>query len=263
MTAIANVGLYRSDKHLYWCDGVGPVPGVTTVLRELNKPAIIEWAKRETARCAVENYDFVADLIVRGGKPAAADWLAGIPDYQRDSAGDLGSAVHRLAEDISRQRQISVPEEQVPYVQGYRNFIEDYHPDFLSLERMVWSARGYGGTFDWIAKIDGRRILGDTKTSKRIYWEVALQLAALAFADHIGITNDPKRYPLPHFDGFAVLHIRPELYARGYRLIDVNVTPAEFELFCALLVSYQWRQTRGRLVLGESVPLPKKEIVAA
>jgi hypothetical protein len=259
MNGIPSVGLYRTDRHLYYRDGVGPVPGVTTVLREMNKPAIIEWAKRETARCAVDNYDFVSDLIVRGGKPAAAAWLASIPDYIRDTAADIGSSVHRLAEDISRDRKVDISDEQLPFLDGYRNFLADYEPKFLSLERMVWSDRGYGGTYDWIARIDARRILGDTKTSKAVYAEVALQLAGLGFADHIGLTNDPKHYPIPAMDGFAVLHIRPELYARGYRLIEVDVTRAEFDLFCALLSAYRWRQDRAKAVIGEQIPVPVRE----
>jgi hypothetical protein len=58
-----SVGLWRNERHQYFWNGEGPFPGVTSVIKVIDKPAIVGWAKRETARCAVDNYDFVADLI--------------------------------------------------------------------------------------------------------------------------------------------------------------------------------------------------------
>jgi hypothetical protein len=250
---VPTVGLFRDEKHRYYWEGTGPFPGVTTVIRALDKPAIIEWAKRETARCAIDNYDFVADLIKRGGPKAAADWLSRIPDYQRDSAGDLGSAVHRLAEDISRGEQVSVTDEQRPFVNAYRRFLVEYQPEFKSLERMVFSEKGYGGTFDSIAVIRGETYLIDTKTSKAVYAETALQLAGLAFADFCGLPGDPKKYRIPKVTKFAVLHIRPDAYAKGYRLIEYRVTQTDYEAFLACLTLVNWR--KDAVPIGESVQL--------
>lgn len=153
-TRVPTVGLFRDDRHRYYWNGEGPYPGVTTIIKALNKPEIIEWAKRETARCAIENYDFVADLVKRGGPDAAKAWLASIPDFVRDTAGDIGTAVHRHAEDISRKREITVAAEVLPYVKAYRQFLTDYQPEFISLERFIFNrTHGYGGTFDWIARL--------------------------------------------------------------------------------------------------------------
>lgn len=260
-TRVPTVGLFRDDRHRYYIDGKGPYPGVTTVMRALDKPAIIEWAKRETARCAVDNYDFVADLIKRGGPKAAADWLARIPDFQRDTAADMGSAVHRLAESISRGLSPDYTEEQVPFIDGYRRFLEDYQPDFISLERMVFSeTHGYGGTFDSIAKIAGHTYLIDTKTAKGSYSETALQLAALANADFCGLPGDPKRYKIPPIERYAVLHIRPDQYARGYRLIEYRVGPDDFAAFLACLTLTNWRVNAQPI--GESIPRPQVAEVA-
>lgn len=257
-TRVPQVGLFRNGNHQYFWNGKGPYPGVTTVIRALDKPAIIEWAKRETARCAVENYDFVAGLIERGGPKAAQAWLASIPDYVRDAAGDLGSAVHAKAEQISRSDVATiVPDEQVPYVNAYRQFLADYQPDFKSLERYVFSELGYGGTYDWLARINGQMVLGDTKTSKDVYPETSMQLAALGNADWIGLPNDPKQYRIPKIDRYAVLHIRPDKYARGYRLIDFRVGSDEYEAFLACLRLTTWKAT-NRAVIGETVPMPEE-----
>jgi hypothetical protein len=271
-TRVPTVGLFRDDRHRYYLDGTGPFPGVTTVMRALDKPAIIEWAKRETARCAVDNYDFVADLIKRGGPKAAADWLARIPDFQRDTAADMGSAVHRLAELETRRRAAGhegvssiaddITPEQEPFINAYRRFIEDYSPMFKSLERMVFSeTHGYGGTFDFIADIAGSTYLIDTKTAKGSYAETALQLAALANADFCGLPGDPKRYKIPPIERFAVLHIRPDLYARGYRLIEYRVGPDDFAAFLACLNLTNWRVNAQPI--GESIPRPEPEVAVA
>lgn len=263
-TRVPTVGLFRDDRHRYYIDGKGPYPGVTTVIRALDKPAIIEWAKRETARCAVDNYDFVADLIQRGGPKAAADWLARIPDYARDTAADMGSAVHRLAEKETRAKAAGfggitddgITPDQMPFVTAYRQFIEDYSPMFKSLERMVFSeVHGYGGTFDFIAEIAGATYLIDTKTSKASYAETALQLAALANADFCGLPGDPKRYKIPPIERYAVLHIRPDQYARGYRLIEYRVGPDDFAAFLACLTLTNWRVNAQPI--GESIPRPQ------
>jgi hypothetical protein len=264
-TRVPETGLFRDVKHRYYWNGEGPYPGVTTVIRALDKPAIIEWAKRETARCAVDNYDLVGELIARGGPKAAADWLKSIPDYIRDTAGDLGSGVHEKAEAISRSQEVTVPVEQIPYVTAYRRFLTDYAPDFISLERYVFSEKGYGGTYDWLARMVIRNrkvvVLGDTKTSKDVYPEISMQLAALGNADWIGLPEYPKKYPIPKIDTFAVLHIRPDKYARGYRLIEYRVGPDEYDAFLACLRLTNWKATNAS-VIGETIPMPVQEKAA-
>jgi len=261
-TRVPTVGLFRDDRHRYYIDGAGPYPGVTSVIKALDKPALIEWAKRETARCAIDNYDFVQDLRQRGGDEAARKWLASIPDFQRDTAAQLGSAVHAAAERISRGQDLEVLPEHLPYIQAYRRFLDDYAPDFKSLERMVFSEKhGYGGTFDSIAVIAGQTFLIDTKTSKSVYEETAMQLAALANADFCGLPGDAKRYKIPRIQRYAVLHIRPDQYARGYRLIEFRVTDADHDAFLACLRLTNWR--KDSRPIGESVPRPEQEVAAA
>ena len=260
-TRVPTVGLFRTENHRYYWNGAGPFPGVTSIIKALDKPAIVGWAKRETARCAVDNYDFVADLVKRGGPEAAKAWLASIPDFQRDTAADIGSRVHQLAEDISRGLDKELKDDEIPFANGYRRFLQDYQPDFKSLERMVFSeAHGYGGTFDSIAVIAGKTYLIDTKTSKSVYEETAMQLAALARADWGGLPGDPKKYRIPKVDRYAVLHIRPDQYARGYRLIEFRVTDADYDAFLACLTLTNWR--KDSKPIGESVPRPTTEEAA-
>jgi hypothetical protein len=261
-------GLHRNDKHYYSWNGGPWKPGVTSIADVADdKGGLINWAKRETARCAVDNYDFVADLIKRGGRDGAIQWLSGIPDYIRDTAGDLGTRVHILAEQIARGADPEMTDEERQFVTGYRNFLADYQPVFESLEGMVYSEEhGYGGTYDAIARIGAKRYLLDYKTSRTVQAKTAIQLAGYAMADFVGRPNDPRKYGarklgLDAFDGFAVLHIRPEQYERGYRLIEFRVGPLEWAAFLRAKALSEWRK-QSKNVIGESVPRPALEEAA-
>jgi hypothetical protein len=234
-------GLTRTADHRYQWNGGPFVPGATSVLRVLEKPALVQWAKNETAACAIRNYDFVTELRRRGGDPAAIKWLAAIPDFQRDTAADLGSAVHTLAEQIVRGGDVTVPEEQVPIVDGYRRWLDDAKPDKIRVERMVYSEQGYGGTLDVICQLDGQTWLLDIKTGKGVYDETRLQLAAYGHADWIGQPDDGRKYRVPKIDRYGVLHLRPDKYATGYALVEFAVNDDDFQAFLACLRLTSWR----------------------
>lgn len=254
MTRVPTAGLFRDAQHRYYWNGEGPLPGVTGVIGVLDKPAVVAWAKRETARCAVDNHQFVEDMLARGGKPAAIEWLSRIPDYQRDTAADLGSAVHRHAESLAHGNALTVEPEHSAHVVAYQRFLADHRPTFVAVERMVANlTAGYGGTFDAIADIGGVRWLLDIKTSKGAYAETAMQLAAYANAEFIGDVGDPRRYAIPQIDRYGVVHIRPEQYARGYALIPYSVGQTEYDAFLACLTLTRWKAQRAASVKGEPV----------
>jgi hypothetical protein len=253
---VNTLGLLRTDRHdYYWCDGettVGPMPGVTGVLRIIDKPAIATWAKTETAKCAIRNWDMLEKMISAGGSDAAVAWLSRIPDYQRDVAARLGSSVHRLFEMAMRGTAIEPTPEEQPFVDGAARFIKDYDPKIISLEKGVINLKlQYGGTYDLLLRLDGELWLVDLKTSKGTYAETALQLAAYGGAEFIGLPDDPKPYPMPHVDRYAVLHLRPDAYPEGYRLIEYRVGKPEWRAFQAALELSRW--SRSAKPVGEPV----------
>jgi hypothetical protein len=163
------VGLVRDARHRYSWNGGPLYPSVTTVLGIKDKPALVGWAKRETAACAVRNLDVLERMVRSGGAQAAVDWLKRIPDYARDASADLGSAVHAAAEAIARGEPVPLAEEVGPFIAAYRrDFLETFQPRFIAVESMVCSERyEYGGTADAFAEIDGEIWLLDYKTGRR------------------------------------------------------------------------------------------------
>lgn len=256
------IGLHRTPKHFYiWEDGE-PVPGITSIIATLDKPALVGWAKRETAMAAVRNWDTVAKMVAQqppveeqlAYHPAMA-YLKATPGYQRDAAALAGTTVHAIAEDYAKGQEPTIPAEYAAFAEAFiRDFIEKHRPVFhpLYVEAMVYhegdrDCLPYGGTMDLFCQIDGETWLIDHKTNKSgAYPETALQLAAGRYAQFIGRPDDPKRYAIPPATRFGVLWIRPE----GAELIPYSVTPRDFQAFTALRLAWDWVNNRSKEVKG-------------
>jgi hypothetical protein len=253
-------GLVMSQDHRYWFNGEGPRPSVTTILEVLSKPALVYWKGQEVARAILR--DPVAfHNEVRNGDEYAIKWAMQKSDEQRDRAAKLGSSIHLLADMVSRPSEkavegFQVSDEEKPYLEAWRAFtafLEAQGASIVSSEHAVWGD-GYAGTYDLIVQMPGQHEgqinwsksqmwLIDIKTSKGIYPEYALQLAAYGHAAGIILPNDPKLYPMPHIDRYAVLHLRPDAYPQdGYRLIEYPVTEREYFSFISALDLYEWRK---------------------
>lgn len=261
-------GLYRDAKHFYTAGypdiQQGRVPGITTVIGVLDKPALVGWAKRETAIAALRNWDAVRAMVEQyppSGELAfhpAVSFLKATPGYQRDAAADLGTRVHAIAEAVAKGEKPRVDDDTMAFAEAYiRDFLEPYKPKFHALytEAMVYhsgadgSSLPYGGTMDTFCEIDGTVWLIDYKTTKSgAYPETALQLAAGRFAEFIGRAGDPKRYPVPNVGRCGVLWVRPE----GAELIPYRVTAREFQAFTACRLLWDWVNLRSKEVKGEA-----------
>ena len=267
------MSLRRTDKHFYLLDNEDPVPGITSIIGVLDKPALVAWAAEQAGRGAVEYGDMIAAHvghettemtcpICTSGKPwhKTADdrlgsWLRGLPYAKRDAAGNAGTAVHAIAEAIAKGETPDVTKYE-DFTRAFMvDFVEKYHPTFHSLyvEAMVYHAGDdgtilpYGGTMDLFCRIGDETWLIDHKTTKSgIYPETALQLAGGRFAQFIGLPDDPKRYPIPKVDRCGVLWIRPE----GAELIPYDVTPREFQAFAAARMAWDWVNHRAKEVKG-------------
>lgn len=247
MSGFQSVGLHRTAKHEYYWNGRGPLINVTGVVGTLDKSGpLVGWAKRETAACAVRNLDMLGTMIAKGGPEATIKWLSAIPDFQRDTAADLGTAVHARAEDIAKGRLISLTAEEAPFVAAYQRFREDWQPAYVAVEFMVCSLRyGYGGTGDLLAVIDGELWCIDLKTGKNVYSETGLQLAGLGYADFIGKPGDPVQYPIPKVKRWGVLHLRPD----GYQLVPFKVTRATHRAFLQALRLRAWADEDAKRIM--------------
>lgn len=262
-SSVPPVGAFMTEDHRYYFNGQGPYPSVTTYLKILDKPAVYQWAKRTVAEFAVKQIVELQNRIGIQGPEEAAKWLASLPEYQRDTAGKLGTGVHLLADMVSRASEsdaetFQVSPEVLPFLMGFKSFLSVYGAEnIVSSEKMVLSRQdGYAGTFDLLMRLPEclsrtdavpdcavRELwLLDLKTSKGYYPEYALQLAAYANAEGIILPGDPNLYTLPPVQRAGVLHLRPDQYPdTGWRLIEYPITNRDYVAFLACVELWQWK----------------------
>jgi hypothetical protein len=249
------LGLSRTAGHVYsfntGSEVFSPLPSVTTVIGVIDKSGpLLGWAKREVSNAALRNLDVLSKMVLTAGPESAARWLATIPGYQRDTAADIGTRIHRLVEQLARGTEPEVTAEEAPFVAGYRRFLAAYQPRFLAVEEMVCSLRHqYGGTLDALAIIGGETWMLDVKSGAGVYPETALQLAGYANADFIGRPGTPRRFRLPRASRFGVVHVRPE----GARLIEYRVGRDTFAAFLEARRLYAWQHGPAKTAVGAVV----------
>lgn len=212
--------IFNAGSHTYRLDG-HPVPGVTSVLKVLDKPALPRWAAGEVAAYVADFPDGVENLRVMGRDPMVAA-LKGIPWAKRDEAARRGKEVHGFAERIVAGEALDVPDVLADYVDSAIRFMDDYGIEPVATERPVGSRTyAYAGTFDLIADSSRHpRAIYDYKTSgSGIYAETAYQNTAYAFADFAVIGDTERPMASFHIEKSFGVWLRPD----GY-----DVYPLEF-----------------------------------
>lgn len=225
-------------------------PGVTSVVGMLPKPFLTFWAAKVVAETAVESLSEVVGLALRDPK-GAVDYLKGAPRRSTAGSAETGTAVHDLFERIAKGEDVGrIHPEYKVYVDHFREFLDEFEPEFLFLEETVWSESvGYAGSFDAMARIDGDLYVLDWKTTKSgVHEEVALQLSAYRNADYL-VRPDGSRIPMPEIDGGAVLHVRPE----GWGLYPVKCDETVFDYFKHLRHVFDWDKDFKGTVIGPPV----------
>ncbi|MCW2924402.1 MAG: nuclease superfamily protein [Thermoleophilia bacterium] len=245
------------------CKGEGAkferVPAVSTILSELNKPALVHWAARMAA-------DAVAEELQRRGAERL-DLAAVIPASEfalvcqlaqdahknaKDEAADIGTRVHdwitTAGADILDTPLPDDPELRGP-CEAYVTWWRSTGYTVVEVERIVVDNHArYAGRFDLLVRdARGRLLVLDIKTSNSVYLEHVLQLAAYAKAlrEEIGVTISGTAVVWCHKDGRPVSTITRT--AREYR--------ADFRVFAALFGVYAHRKALGgelRRVIKES-----------
>ncbi len=258
--------VYRGGSRFY----VHPVnreivhPGVTSILGMLPKQNFFgPWQAKMAAELAVDSIDFVSDMA-RRDRDGAIDYLKGAARRYTKVRADLGSEAHDLFERLIRGEYVGrVRSDLQPYVDHFREFLEAVNPEFLGAEDVAWSdTYGYAGSFDVVMIVwldaDGiptpdrsgtpHLIMGDWKTGKNTYPDVALQLSAYMNADFF-LDADGNKRDVPEFEGAAVLHVTDETWA--FKPIETG--PEVFAQFLHLRATFDWDRDLSRKVIGKPI----------
>lgn len=249
---------FNPRNHSYRLDG-RPIPGVTTLLgKGLPKPALVYWSAKSVAEYVVDNPDAVESL--RGmGRNSAVAALKQVPWTERDTAAVRGTEVHALSEQVIHGLEVEVPEALAGHVEGYATWLDKHGVEPVLTERAVASRRWwYAGTFDLIATINGETWGLDIKTSKSVYGDTGLQIAAYMTAEFYD--DDGTEKPLPEVDRMGVVHVTEygtQMYPLGDRPV-IDKAAATFRH-----VQYVAKQTDWiKGLVGEPMPEPGDESAA-
>jgi len=147
---------------------------------------------------------------------------------------EFGTRLHKLYQLILYNKKINsknYDKETQDSLKLFKDFISEYDIKPELLEQHLWSDKyNYAGTADFIGYIDGKLMIGDWKTSKNIYPEYWLQLAAYAVAFE-ELTNKKV-------DGCFILMIRDNKKKIEFK--TYNEISNEFEIFKACIKIYSW-----------------------
>lgn len=221
------------------------VPSVTTILNNLSKPALPNWAAREVATFAVENM-----LSWENLPPGdAIDLLKRAPYRNMRSKGNIGTAVHEAVElwmgeginipDLSG-KEVEVDDlDLLPYIAGAVQYLNQHVARIIHTEVTVFSRTfEFAGTVDAIVKLRTGEIAAiDWKTSNRIYPEHALQLVAYSNCEFIG-RPDGVEVKFPRIEAAHVVHLPGDA---TYKAHPVQLTDRAFKTFVALRSIQKWR----------------------
>src|SRR3954470_13301145 len=97
VTGASAVGVVRTPRHLYYFNGAGPWPGVTTVTDVLDKPALVKWKREQVARAAFSNLDRLALDKASGNEDAAVAYLLAARN-EGTNGRERGSRIHAVLE---------------------------------------------------------------------------------------------------------------------------------------------------------------------
>jgi len=205
-------------RHQYRVEPGGPtVPGVTTVINIIDKPALMWSAAGIAAQTALYEHGRRRTIIRRHRKTLTAlgkkeremgfngsddevfiHYCRGEFRRQWDAKMERGTRVHAVAEAWTKGESVDVLPEDSGFVDALEAFHREMKPTFLEAELVVLNPDySYGGRFDAICEMKGGTFLIDYKTGGHYETSLAMQQEAYLRA---GIATYSREGALDNID---------------------------------------------------------------
>lgn len=171
---------FDDASHTYYLDGKA-LTGVTSVLNVISKPALIGWAAKMATEYLWDNRDRLAQTTLEGKLEYDRKVFLeakGAHNRKKDDAATKGTDIHSLCEEwinacIESYAGAAVAPPQQSEIKQLQDFIEwavTHNVTFLASEKKMYSESLWlAGTCDFVAIVDGKKLLGDIKTTSGIY----------------------------------------------------------------------------------------------
>jgi len=205
------------------------VPSVTNVIGVLDKPALKFWAASQVAERA---YD-MRDSLLKLERDEAITILKQAPWRTSTRAANRGTTIHAYLE--ARMLGLTpevVDGEALRYRDAAEAWLDEWQPEVIGTELTVFGP-DYAGTGDLWCRRNGKVAVVDFKTSKAIYSEAALQIAALWGAP-IGADGQPSP-STEDAEGWVV-----RIGEDGFEARQIEDLETNFVAFRNLLAVWHW-----------------------
>lgn len=247
-----------------------------------SKP-LVEWNVRTACETAYDKFNTLKAFHEDGDREGAVKWLKDSRWTKTGAAAARGTDVHKVAEQLALGVIPKVEPGIEPYVNQFRRFLEDFSPEFVMAEAPVYSkTHGFAGTLDAVAKIDGKTVVVDMKTtahgpdsgkSRPPFPEVALQLCLYRRAELVGLLADRRevnyrRYyvfseemhtePMPETEGAVCVVISPE----DYLVVPVDTGERIWKACRHMIEVARFQVETSKTVFGPPIAPKQQEVVA-
>lgn len=142
-----------------------PTTGVSTYCGALSKDFLAPWAAKLAAEYVLKQKGAGTKAMVLG--EAKKQWR-----QAADSGARAGKLGHLYVEAKLTGRKVTMPtkDEDLKVVESvaraFEAFMEDWQPEIVEAEKVLYSkTHDYAGTCDFVAKIKGKLVIGDWKTT--------------------------------------------------------------------------------------------------
>ncbi len=158
--------------------------------------------------------------------PLAEEAYSRVNQSVREAAAARGRAVHAVCESIDYGIEpTDVDVELAPYIKAYTDFLRDYDPEWLAVEKTVSAFRGaredgepplFCGTLDRYGLAGGQRVIVDIKTYSTMKSEQVMNAACQTALYKVALQQEfSEDRPIRRY----VLHLRSD---GTYRLISLD-----------------------------------------
>ena len=207
------------------------LPSVTNVIGLLDKH-LQYWAAREVASAAVSMKAALAGMA----DEEVFDILKGAPFRRSTRAANRGTDIHAYLEArLLGQPSPALEGDALNYQAAADAWLAQTDPVVVATEVTMFAPQ-YAGTADALVVIDGEVWLIDFKTSKAIYDEVALQLAALWACPQLWSRDE--LHDTPSIDRVAAVRLGRD---GEWEMSEVVDLPASAAAFGHLASAWQWK----------------------
>lgn len=212
---------FNKEKHIHELDGK-PLVGVTSALQIIAKPQLIQWAANMAC-------DFIQEVMMKGDPitlPVIKEARLA-HRKKKEKAGEAGTDVHFEVENLikgSFERSGGILEGVSSENKSVQNFIDwamENKVKFLESEKRVYSEKLWiGGILDMVFEMDGKKYIGDIKTSSGIYNEHFFQMAAYELClEEMGVKD---------IEGYIVINLKKDGTMDSKMAVDRDLNKKAF-----------------------------------